>query len=85
MERNEQKISKEIFGACFIELPLELWHHIIEYCPVLELLELRFVNMTFRSKATDLLRQNLKSFHLEIMANINSKIFPNYRRVLSSI
>jgi hypothetical protein len=71
MEKNEHKLSEEIGNT---ELPPELWHHIMEYCSVLELLELRFINRAFRSPAADLLRLKLKSFHLQVETHINGKI-----------
>ena len=71
MEKNKQARNSNLdhsLGA----LPPELWQNILEYCYVIDLLDLRLVNRYFKSVSVNLLSRNLASFHSDIELHIDS-------------
>lgn len=70
MEKNVEDIKSKFQDQSVSELPVELWHLIIEYCSIEDLLQLQFINNFFRSNVGDLLRKHIATFQTEIESHI---------------
>lgn len=69
MEKNED-IQSNFQDRSISDLPVEIWHLIIEYCAIEDQLQMQFINNFFRSYFRDLLRKHLETFQTEKESHI---------------